>query len=86
MHKVPANQRFALAPRSLGIQAAAAYLGVTSSFIRSRIWAGHLRALMLGKRHILDRLDLDRYLEEQKNETRFTEDGTHVSEVDREIQ
>jgi excisionase family DNA binding protein len=69
VHKEPANQRFTVAPRGLGIQAAAAYLGVTSSFIRSQIWAGHLRALMLGKRHIVDRLDLDRFLEERKGET-----------------
>jgi excisionase family DNA binding protein len=55
-----------LAPRGLGIQAAAFYLGVTTSFIRSKIWNGEIQALMLGKRHIIDKADLDLFLERQK--------------------
>jgi excisionase family DNA binding protein len=55
-----------LAPRGLGIQAAAFYLGVTTSFIRSKIWNGEIQALTLGKRHIIDRTDLDLFLEREK--------------------
>ena len=51
-----------LPPRGLGITAAARYAGVTVNFIREHIWSGELHALMLGKRHIVLREELDRFL------------------------
>ena len=54
-------------PRGLSIADAARYLGTTSSFIRSQIKEGNLPAVMLGKRYIVDRLDLDHFLEKQKD-------------------
>jgi excisionase family DNA binding protein len=62
----PLNPSFI--PRGMGVLTAAQYLGVTSSFIRSQIWSGALPAMMLGKRHIIDRVDLDSFLERQKKE------------------
>jgi excisionase family DNA binding protein len=50
----------------MGVLTAARYLGVTSSFIRSKIWAKELPAVVLGKRHIIDRVDLDSLLEREK--------------------
>jgi excisionase family DNA binding protein len=55
-----------LASRGLGIKAAATYLGVTTSFIRSKIWSGEIQAVTMGKRHIIDKTDLDLFLEREK--------------------
>lgn len=54
-------------PRLLTVKDAARYLNTTMSFVRSLIWSGfpHLRR---GKRLLLDRADLDLYVERQKTE------------------
>lgn len=53
-------------PRCLGVKEAARYLGVTVWFIRSMIWEGTLPVIRCGKRFIVDRVDLDAWLEQQK--------------------
>jgi excisionase family DNA binding protein len=68
MPKTPPAVSDSFLPRGMGVLTAARYLGVTSSFIRSQIWSGTLPAMMLGKRHIIDRKDLDSFLERQKED------------------
>lgn len=54
-----------LEPRLLRIKDAARYLNATIWFVRSLVWSGfpHLR---LGKRILIDRSDLDAYIDRQK--------------------
>lgn len=56
----------AIAPRLLTIRESAFYLSATVWFIRSKIWSGELPALTLGKRLVVDKVDLDRFVEKQK--------------------
>lgn len=58
---------YAIEPRLLRIKEAADYLNATVWFVRSLVWSGfpHLR---LGKRILLDRADLDLFVERQKTE------------------
>ena len=53
-------------PRMLSVKDAARYLGATPWFIRSAIWAGELPSCRLGKRILLDRSDLDKFIDLQK--------------------
>jgi excisionase family DNA binding protein len=55
-------------PRWLPIAQAAAYLGVSAQTIRSILHRGEIRASRLseGSPYLLDRLDLDRFLERRK--------------------
>jgi excisionase family DNA binding protein len=53
-------------PRLLGIKDAARYLGATVWFVRSLIWAGTVPHLRLGKRHVIDITDLDKFITDQK--------------------
>lgn len=55
-----------LAPRGLRYAEAAAYLGSTISYVRSLVWTGKLPAIRMGKRDILLREDLDKYLSEAR--------------------
>ena len=57
---------YGLAPRALDVRQAAKYLGVTVWLIRNLIWRGELPAVLAGKRFIIDRHDLDLWLERQK--------------------
>jgi excisionase family DNA binding protein len=52
--------------RGLRIQDAAKYLSVTACFIRALIATGEIPFIVAGKRHILDRHDLDAWLEARK--------------------
>jgi excisionase family DNA binding protein len=54
-----------LEPRLLRIKDAARYLNATVWFVRSLVWSGfpHLR---LGRRILIDRSDLDAYVDRQK--------------------
>lgn len=52
--------------RGLRVQEAAAYIGGTVNFVRSLIADREVPALLLGKRHILLREDLDEYLDAQR--------------------
>jgi excisionase family DNA binding protein len=53
--------------RGLTVQEAAAYLSTTVPAIRQLIYKRELPFVKLGKRHIIDRLDLDKWIEKQKN-------------------
>jgi excisionase family DNA binding protein len=53
-------------PRLLRIQEAATYVGSTPWFIRSIIWSREIPFVKLGKRLLLDRCDLDHFVESQK--------------------
>jgi len=50
------------------VKEAAAYLGVTPFFIRDAVWRNELPAMKLGRRLIIDRQDLDTFLEKMKRE------------------
>jgi excisionase family DNA binding protein len=53
-------------PRGLTIPEAAAYLGSTIWFVRTTIWSGEIPAQIYGKRYIIDRRDLDAFIERSK--------------------
>jgi excisionase family DNA binding protein len=52
--------------RLLTIPDAAFYLGVSHWTLRDLIWAGTLPYLKLGRRHMLDKHDLDAWIERNK--------------------
>ena len=56
----------AVAPRLLGVKAAAAYLGATVWAVRSLAWGRDLPSIKIGNRVLFDRTDLDRYIEANK--------------------
>jgi excisionase family DNA binding protein len=58
----------AVAPRLLGLKAAAAYLGVSDWFVRALLAEGVLTRVQLGKgrRLLFDRVDLDRLIVESR--------------------
>jgi excisionase family DNA binding protein len=58
----------ALQPRLLNIRSAAQYLGATIWAVRSLCWRHALPYLKIGHRILLDRGDLDGYIESQKTE------------------
>lgn len=53
-------------PRLMTIPQAAAYLASRVWTIRSLIWSGELPRIRAGKRFLLDRADLDRWVERSK--------------------
>ena len=55
-----------IAPRGLRVKEAAAYIGTTVFFVRDAVWKNELPAMKLGRRLIIAREDLDRFLDEQK--------------------
>ena len=52
--------------RYLRIDEAAQYASTTEWQIRTLIWKRAIPFISIGKRHVLDRLDLDIYLQNQK--------------------
>lgn len=50
-------------PRMLTIPQAAAYIGGSVKFVRSLIWSRQLRYVKAGKRFVIDRAELDRWLD-----------------------
>lgn len=64
-----ARQAGALSPRILGVPAAAVYLGLSPWSIRDLITAGKLRRVPIaGRRVLLDRVDLDAFIEQAKEQ------------------
>ncbi len=53
--------------RGVTVQEAAAYLSTTAPAIRQLIYKRELPFTKLGKRHIIDRLDLDKFIERRKH-------------------
>jgi excisionase family DNA binding protein len=58
------------APRLLGVQQAAAYLGTTTWMVRKLVWAREISHIRLGQRLLFDILDLNKFVESQKIEAR----------------
>lgn len=52
-------------PRYLTIKAAAAYASVTVWFMRELIWARKVSFARLGNRYVIDRENLEKYLQSQ---------------------
>lgn len=55
-------------PRLLNVRQAAAYLGATVWFVRSLVWASAIPHVVFGKRILIDRQDLDKFIENSKKE------------------
>ena len=55
-----------LAPRLLAQQAAAAYLGISYWTLRDLTFKGEVPHVKIGRRILVDRLDLDAYLDRAK--------------------
>lgn len=55
-----------LSPRLLRIKEAADYLGASVWFVRSLIWEDKIPFLHLGQRFVIDRADLDRFVDATK--------------------
>jgi excisionase family DNA binding protein len=60
------NQTQNIQARGLRVSEAAGYIGATVCFVRSLIAEREIPALMLGKRWVLLRDDLDEYLDAQR--------------------
>jgi len=54
-------------PRLLNIPDAAKYMGCTVWFVRTLIWGRQVPHVRFGKRFLLDRSDLDTFIDSQKN-------------------
>jgi excisionase family DNA binding protein len=52
--------------RFLTIPQAAAYANTSKWFIRSLLWAGQVSFIPAGKRHLIDKADLDKFLDSRK--------------------
>ena len=52
--------------RLLSVVEAAAYLGVSAWHVRRLVWGGDLPAVRMGRLVRLDRIDLDKFIDEQK--------------------
>jgi excisionase family DNA binding protein len=71
-------------PRLLRIQDAAKYLSATTWQIETLLREGKIPSFILGKRRVVDRLELDRYVERRNAELRplyNDNDPTNVSEA-----
>jgi excisionase family DNA binding protein len=55
-----------ISPRLLGIPDAARYLGCAVWFVRSLIWGRRVPYVKFGKRYLLDRSDLDNFIDSEK--------------------
>ena len=55
-----------LNPRGLSVLEASKYSGTTVWFIRSAIWGKRLPALRLGRKNVILRDDLDRFLDAER--------------------
>jgi len=53
-------------PRLLRLKEAAAYLGTTEGAVRRLVRRRDAPFLIIGHRYLIDRLDLDRYVEKKK--------------------
>jgi excisionase family DNA binding protein len=50
----------------LKVREAAAYIGATVNFIRTKIWDGSLPYVTFGKRYLIDKADLDKLIDAEK--------------------
>ena len=52
--------------RLFDVHTAAVYLNTTVPCIRRLIWSGELTHFRLGKKYVIDKIDLDAYVERRK--------------------
>jgi excisionase family DNA binding protein len=52
--------------RYLRYPEAAAYINGTEWFVRTLVWTGKLHRAKIGKAHVIDKADLDAYMEQAK--------------------
>ena len=57
-----------LPPRLLKIKQAAQYLSSTPWFVRNLIWSSQILAIKLGHTYLIDKCDLDAFIERRKAE------------------
>jgi excisionase family DNA binding protein len=62
----PPRKEPAETPRALTIPGAARYLSCSIKFVRSLIWKHELKYVQAGRRFIIDRRELDRWLSENQ--------------------
>lgn len=55
-----------LEPRLLSLKDAAKYLGCSFHFVRSKVWAKELAVIRLGKKFVIEKTDLDAWVDRQK--------------------
>jgi excisionase family DNA binding protein len=67
-HAVPTQVVSIPEPRLLNVRQAAAYLGATVWFVRSLVWASAVPHVVFGKRILIDKQDLDKFVENSKKE------------------
>jgi len=63
-----AQTNIAITPRLVTIKQAAAYCSCSIWAIRSLIWSWELPACKIGKRYLIDRGDLDRFIDARLRE------------------
>ncbi len=56
----------AVAPRLLGLKLAAGYVSLSYWTVREMIWRGELPSVRVGRRILVDREDLDDFIERNK--------------------
>ena len=61
------KQAYVIEPRLLSQQEAARYLGISHWTIRDLVFRGEIPFIKIGRRVLLDRQDLDSYLNRSKN-------------------
>jgi excisionase family DNA binding protein len=66
LHESRKPQAPAETPRALTIPHAARYLSCSVKFVRSLIWKRELKYVKVGRRFIIDRHELDRWLNENQ--------------------
>lgn len=66
LNRVAKESKVLSEKRWFRIPEAARYAGTAIWFIRSLLWAGKVPYLRCGKRFIIDKNDLDRFLESEK--------------------
>src|SRR4051812_40160171 len=54
-----------ITPRLLTIKQAATYLSATIWSVRELLWSDRIPHVVIGRRHLIDRGDLDRYIDRQ---------------------
>jgi excisionase family DNA binding protein len=65
-HERPARRETVETPRALTVHGAAVYLSTSVKFVRSLIWKRELKYVKAGRRFIIDRHELDRWLSENQ--------------------
>lgn len=63
---MPKSTKPAIEPRMLNLKQAAAYLGATVWFVRTLIWNRRIPFVKFGNKLLLDKKDLDAFVDAQK--------------------